>query len=376
VPDREVERILSRLGLEISAAADGWMIVAPTARVDLQREVDLIEEVGRHFGLEQLPATFPVVTAPAAAPDPGIRSDREVRRLLTAAGFTEAITFGIIEARAADAFAGEPNGPPIAIANPLSGKFDTLRPSLLPGLVDAVAHNRRHGRDQIALFEIGRRFSSAGETRAAAMAATGSAVPLHWSMPPRGVDFFDLKGVVERVCTALGVESRYEPAHVPFLVPGRTASVVAEDGSLLGIIGQLMPATADARGLPRQDAVFVAELDLDRFAAAARAGSVRTASLPRHPFVVRDLSIVVADSLPAGIIRGTIQAAGRATPAPLVGVAFFDRYQGKGIAEGSVSLSIRMTFQAADRTLTDAEVQASVEQILAGLVQQHGAMQR
>jgi phenylalanyl-tRNA synthetase beta chain len=376
VPDREVERVLSRLGLEISSAADGWMAVVPTARVDLQREVDLIEEVGRHFGLEKLPATFPVVTAPAPAPDPAIRTDQTVRRALTAAGFDEAVTFGIIEARAAEAFAGELDGPAIAIANPLSGKFDTLRPSLLPGLVDAVAHNRRHGRDQVALFEVGRRFSKAGETRAMAIAWTGSAVPPHWSVPAREVDFFDLKGAVELVCAAIGIEPRYEPGRVPFLVPGRTASVIAEDGSILGLIGQLTPAVADARGLPRQDAVFVAEIDLDRIAATARPGSETVRSLPRHPLVVRDLSVVVADTLPAGIIRGTIQAAGRATPAPLVGVAFFDRYQGKGIADGSVSLSIRLTFQALDRTLTDLEVQASVEQILGQLVQQHSAVQR
>src|SRR5262249_50744709 len=147
-------------------------------------------------------------------------------------------------------------------------------------------------------------------------------------------------------------------------------------GDVLGVLGQLTPVVADARGLPRQDAVLVAEIDLDRISAIARTGVETARSLPRHPFVVRDLSIVVADTLPAGIIRGTIQAVGEKTPAPLVGITFFDRYQGKGIAEGSVSLSVRMTFQAPDRTLTDDDVQASVEQILDRLVREHGAVQR
>ena len=99
-------------------------------------------------------------------------------------------------------------------------------------------------------------------------------------------------------------------------------------------------------------------------------------ALPRHPSVVRDLSIVVADTLPAENIRGTIQAAGEQAPAPLVSIAFFDRYQGKGVAEGAVSLSVRLTFQAPDRTLTDADVQQSFDRILAALVREHSAVQR
>ena len=128
--------------------------------------------------------------------------------------------------------------------------------------------------------------------------------------------------------------------------------------------------------MPRQDRVFAAELDLDRVWQLREPPSDTTAPLPRHPFVVRDVSIVVADTLPAATIHGTIQAAGAAAPAPLIDISFFDRYQGKGIPEGSVSLSVRMTFQAPDRTLTDAEVQASVDAILAALARDHEAVQR
>jgi phenylalanyl-tRNA synthetase beta chain len=137
-----------------------------------------------------------------------------------------------------------------------------------------------------------------------------------------------------------------------------------------------MPALADARGLPRQDRVLVAELDLDLLQRARVAGSDAARPLPRHPFVVRDLSIVVADSLPAEIIRDTILAAGGNLPAPLAGLSVFDRYQGKGVPSGAVSLSVRLTFQAAERTLTDAEVQHSVDTILAALVREHAAVQR
>jgi phenylalanyl-tRNA synthetase beta chain len=377
VPDPEVVRILHRLGLDVTPTGDGWDVVAPTYRVDLLREVDLIEEVGRHYGFDRLDATFPVVTTAAPAPDPRISRDHLVRRVLTAAGLTEAATFGFLETKVVAQFGASG----VAIANPLSAKFDTLRPSLVPGLVDAVAHNRRHGRRDVALFEIGTRFAPDGESRGVALAWTGTAVGHHWSGHAREVDFFDAKGAVERVCAALEVTIDFAPAAEPYLVPGQTASVlIASNGAsasvTAGIVGQLAPAVSDARGLPSQDRVFVAELDLDALARARTAAPDATQPLPRYPFVVRDLSVVVADGLPAQIIRGTIQSAGRGTPAPLVHVDFFDRYQGAGIPSGRVSVSVRLTFQASDRTLTDQEVQQSVDAILAALVTTHGAVQR
>jgi phenylalanyl-tRNA synthetase beta chain len=382
VPDAEVDRILRSLGMTVSEAADGWDVVVPTFRVDLLREADLIEEVGRHHGFDRLAATFPAMTAPAPPPDPRIPRDQLVRRTLAAAGLSEAVTFGFIERRAADAFES-PGMPPIAIANPLSGKFDTLRPSLLPGLVDAVAHNRRHGRRDVRLFEIGTRFVHEGESRAVAIAWTGAAVGEHWSGGNREVDFFDVKGAVERLCEVLGAPvecASLDPAAKPFLVPGQAAAVVIAEGephgTIAGVVGQLQPAVADTRGLPRQDRLFVGELNLDLLAGARIADVDRTRPLPRHPFVVRDLSIVVADALPAAIIRGTIQAAGRALPAPLVAVSIFDRYRGQGVPEGAVSVSIRLTFQAPDRTLTDGEVQQAFDTILAALVREHNAVQR
>jgi len=343
------------------------------------------------------------VTQPAPPPDPRVARDQLVRRLLTAAGLSEAVTFGFIEAKAAELFvqpgtqntlntrnaqtpgssadsATSAGSALISVANPLSAKFDTLRPSLLPGLVDAVAHNRRHGRRDVRLFEIGTRFASAGETRGAAIAWTGGAAGDHWSGGVREVDFFDVKGVAEHVCAALGVPVRVEPARQPYLVAGQAASLHVADGpergAVVGIAGQLAPPVADARGLPRQDAVFVAELNLDLLRRARVAASDAATRLPRHPFVVRDLSIVVSNALPAEIIRGTILAAGGHLPAPLVASSFFDRYQGKGIPDGAVSLSIRLTFQAVDRTLTDAEVNQSVDAILAALVRDHSAVQR
>jgi phenylalanyl-tRNA synthetase beta chain len=376
VPDVDVVRILRSLGLEPSETPDGWDATVPSFRVDLLREVDLIEEVGRHYGFDRLEATFPVMTQAAAAPDPRVSRDQLARRVLASAGLSEAVTFGFIERRAAEAFLPDDDTTPIVpVANPLSAKFDVLRPSLLPNLVDAVAHNRRHGRRDVALYELGARFSAtAGESRGVAFAWTGS-VSEHWSAAPRPVDFFDAKGIVDLLCEALGVTASYEALRLPYLVHGQAAGVMI-NGERLGIVGQIVPGLVDRAGAPKQDAVFAAEVNLDGLERLRRAADEYVQPLPRHPSVVRDLSIVVSDALPAAIIRGTIQTAGDGQAAPLVAVTFFDRYQGKGVPEGSISISVRLTFQAPDRTLTDPEVQTSFDSILSALVREHGAVQR
>jgi phenylalanyl-tRNA synthetase beta chain len=376
VPDGDVERILSGLGLAVTRARDGWDAVVPSFRVDLLREADLIEEVGRHYGFDRLEPAFPAATAPAPPADPRTIQHRLVRRVATAAGLSEAVTFGFIEAATAALFRSPQEPEPIAIANPLSGKFDTLRGRLIPGLVDVVAHNRRHGRRDVRVFEVGTRFSPAGETRALAVAWTGGATPEHWSGSTREVDFYDVKGVIERLCAALSAPVDFTArADDSFLVPGQSASVSA-GGARVGSLGVLSPAIADQRGLPRQDRVIVAELDLDALTAARVEGSDAARPLPRYPFVVRDLSIVVPNSLNAEIIRGTIRSAADSSAAPLVAIGMFDRYQGKGVPEGSVSLSFRLTFQSDARTLTDAEVQQAFDNILSALVKAHGAVQR
>ena len=382
VSDRDVERILRGLGLEVTATSDGWDAVVPSFRVDVTREADLIEEVGRHYGFDKLAPAFPALTAPAPPPDPRISRDRLVRRVLAASGISEAVTFGFIERSVAERFApGSGATALIGIANPLSAKFDTLRPSLVPGLLDSVGHNRRHGRRDVRLFEIGTRFRApGGEARSVGVVLTGGASAEHWSAASREVDFFDIKGVAEQLCSTLDVPIRFEPAREAFFVAGQIASLVVAGGPTagmaVGLVGEIAPHVAEQHGVPRQDAVFAAELDLDALWRARVPRDEAVKALARQPFVVRDLSIVVSETLPAEIIRGTIQAAAGATPAPLAAIEYFDRYRGAGVPEGKVSLSVRLTFQAPDRTLTDAEVKESFDKIFAALVRVHGAVQR
>jgi phenylalanyl-tRNA synthetase beta chain len=394
VPDAEVPRILEPLGFAVGSSAPAWQVEVPSFRVDVLREIDLIEEIARHDGYAGLPDTFPELTAAQPPPDPRTMRDRLLRQVLTACGMSEAMTFAFIEAAAAAPFAEAATT--VAVQNPLSEKFAVLRPSLLPGLIDAAAHNRRREHRDVRLFETGTRFSTAGETRAVAGVWCGAGPAPHWSGGARDADFFDVKGVVEAIAQALNVELEFEPVPSHYFVEGRTAAVNfrvrsdVTDGAVrntqierrLGLLGQLRPEILEARGFPAGESLFAFELDLDAVTLVAPKLSggggqigddLRAESLPRYPSVVRDLSVLVDSGLPAAAVRGTIRSS---APATLAHVIEFDRYRGKGVPDGRVSLSVRLTFRSTERTLTDAEVDAAMASIVAALAAAHGAIRR
>jgi phenylalanyl-tRNA synthetase beta chain len=378
VPAADVERFLTLLGFAVRQTDDGegsgWLVTVPSFRVDVAREVDLIEEVGRHYGFDRLPVTFPSLSEPQAPPAPAIARDRLIRQVLTAAGFSESMTFAFIERQAAIPF-HDGGTEPAAIANPLSEKFAALRPSILPGLLDSCVHNRRRERRDVRLFETGSRFTSAGEGRAAAFAWCGAATGPHWSGPARAVDFFDVKGVVELVARTLDVDVEFVPAERSWLTAGRGAEVVATiDGrrTVIGVVGQIAPGVAEARGFPASEELFAAELDVTALGDATRA-ALAVEPLPRYPSIVRDISILVDEALPAATVRGTIRAA---APPTLTSIVEFDRYQGTGVPEGRISLSVRLTFRAPERTMTDEEAEAATAAIVEALRSAHGAERR
>jgi phenylalanyl-tRNA synthetase beta chain len=393
VPDAEVTRILTSLGFEVNEKRDGWSVTVPPRRVDALREVDLIEEIARHHGFDRIPGRFPALRQPSAPLDPRITRARQLRSVMTGAGFSEANTFGFIAEAAAAPFAG--NGGFVRIANPLSENFGVLRPSCLPGLTDAVAYNRHRERRDVRLFEIGARFTRRdGERRAIAAVWAGAIGDDHWAGGTRPVDFFDMKGVAERIATALGLDVQTQPvrqvpeavgqappqseaigggpATINWLVPGRAATLT-DNGTVVGFVGQLARDVAERHGLSASDAVYVLELDLDTAETIVASRATRIEPLPRFPSVSRDISILVDESLPAAEVRQTIRAA---APPALVRVREFDRYQGQGVPEGKVSLSLRLTFRSAERTLTDAEVQKAMDDVLAALRAKHDAVQR
>jgi phenylalanyl-tRNA synthetase beta chain len=205
------------------------------------------------------------------------------------------------------------------------------------------------------------------------MTWSGDGASAHWADQARPVDFFDIKGAVEVLCEALGVAPlEFGEAAVPYLVRGRAAEV-RSDGRQIGLAGLLDPGVAAARGFAAGEDIYVAEIDVDAAAAIAGSPELRAKSLPKFPAIVRDISILVAEALPAAAVRGTIRAA---APATLESLAEFDRYQGKGVPEGRVSLSLRLTFRSPERTLTDEEVEAAMDAIVRALHETHGAERR
>ena len=386
VADDQISRILVSLGFDVTAAPDGWSVTVPARRVDVMREVDLIEEIARHNGFDKIQGRFPALRQPSAEMDPRITRARQLRAVMTGAGFSEANSFGFIGRELAAPFAGD--NEIVAIANPLSENFGVLRPSLLPGLVAAVAHNRHRERRDVRLFEIGSRFTrSGGERRAIAAVWSGSVGGDHWAGGTRPLDFFDIKGVAERIGAPLGLDLQTEsvgpvppqpgisgggPGTSSWLVPGRAAAL-SEGATVVGYIGLLSPAVGEVHGLTAADTVYVLELDLDAAEALAAQRTTTVEPLPRFPSVARDISILIDESRRAADVRQTIRDA---APQTLADLREFDRYQGKGIPEGKVSLSLRLTFRSPDRTLTDAEVQTAMDDVLNALRSRHSAIQR
>jgi phenylalanyl-tRNA synthetase beta chain len=374
VPDAEVMRILTRLGFRLTPAADGWDLDVPSFRVDVSREADAIEEIGRHWGFDRIPPTFPVLRTVPPAPAGSVSRGRKLRRLLAGTGLQEAVTFSFIERAAAAPFltAGDE---PVAIANPLSEKFAVLRPSLLPGLLDATAYSRRREHETVRLFEVGAAFARRGEERRISWMLTGPRTD-HWSGGQSPLDFYDASGTAQLIAEAIGESIVTEPIHdLSWAVPGRAARLLAGEGDrqTVGYVGEVRHDVVAARGIAQGAVVVGGEIALDRLAALAGNRPATIASPPRHPSIVRDLAIVVSDRLPAAEVRATIR---RHAPATLAAIREFDRYQGAGVPDGHVSLAVRLTFRDAARTLTDAEVQEAIAGIVEALSREHGASLR
>jgi phenylalanyl-tRNA synthetase beta chain len=369
VPVDDVERILGSLGFRVTTADDGWMVTPPSARVDVAREADLIEEVGRHWGVNRVPATFPALRSAPRPSDPGVSRARWLRRVLCSAGLQEAVTFTFMEQVAAAPFTADPSTL-VSIANPLSEKFAVLRPSLIPGLLDSLIYNRRRGLTDVRFFEAGAVFSATGESQSVAWILCGPR-DTHWSVREESVDLFDALGLADLLTGGWGISVSSEPIdHAPGFVRGRTAALRTD--ARVGTVGQVDPAVAEARGLPSGVVVVAGELDVSALWGDPTSPR-RVAPLPRFPAIVRDLSLVVDATLSAAGVRATIRQPSCLT---LRDVREFDRYQGKGIPDGHVSLAYRLTFRDADRTLTDREVDEAMTVIIAALQRECGATVR
>ncbi|WP_420233224.1 phenylalanine--tRNA ligase subunit beta [Pseudomonas sp. ABY48] len=359
----EVERLLSALGLNISADGAGqWRVDVPSHRFDISLEVDLIEELARLYGYNRLPVRYPQARlAPQAKAE--ARSDLpELRRLLVARGYQEAITYSFIDPRQFELF--NPGVEPLLLANPISNDMAAMRSSLWPGLVKSLQHNLNRQQDRVRLFESGLRFvgqlDGLKQEPMLAGVVCGSRLPEGWAQGRDVVDFFDVKADVEAVLGFAGALDAFTfvPGKHPALHPGQTARI-ERDGREVGYIGAIHPELSKTLGLDRP--VFVFELVL---AEVALGKMPKFQELSRFPEVRRDLALLadldVASSAVLDVIR---ENAGEW----LTDLRLFDVYQGKGIDPHRKSLAVGLTWQHPSRTLNDDEVNTATQNILTSL---------
>jgi phenylalanyl-tRNA synthetase beta chain len=366
-PD-EVQRILTRLGFGLQASGDSFQVRIPSWRLDVEREIDLIEEIARLHGYNQFANTLPsfsgsVVELPDAAKDARLRSS------LLALGYNEAMSLTFISNDDARAFA---TGEPLAIANPLSDELAAMRSSLIPGMLGMLAWNLNRGSNNVALFEAGHVFENAGgksvEKRHMSVGATGNVGKPSVHQAARQYSFFDLKGDLETLLSAFASNSVYYDADAAdYFHPGRRARAVM-DGQTVAQFGQIHPDVAAARKIKQE--IYVAEISLDLL----YQHDLRKASytpLAKFPAVERDFSFVFADSVSFEKIHAAVAGLRLGEMRNFVPVEIF---RGGNVGAGKYSLLLRANFQSNERTLREEEVAQWSSQIIQALEKLGGAL--
>ena len=378
--------------VEVPATAGAALVATiPTWRRDLAIEADVIEEVARVHGFEEIPPTLPDTPSPPWRPSP-IELREAIRETLAGAGLSEVVSHALVSPAHLETFAwstpdeaadGEDpaGGAPITVLNPLSPDHAVLRQGLLASLADVVATNVRNGRDDLALFEVGKGYGRAADASREwwrlAIALAGAREPAAWNRTAHPADVDDVKGLVELIAARIGSGLPRWTALTDerVLHPGRSARVRADrpDGSpaLVGRLGELHPALVERWDL-RVDRLVVAELSFAGLT-AGQLPVVRVRPIHRHPATERDLAIIVPEAVPAAAVDGAIRTA--AGPL-LLDVRLFDVYRGAPLGPGEKSLAERLVFQAPDRTLTDAEIEAALAAITGALTADLGARLR
>lgn len=379
IADSDVVEILERLGMTVETTAEGWTAVAPTWRFDIAIEQDLIEEVGRIYGYDNIPNQAPVA---ALSMNDHVEANlplKRVRNLLVDRGFQEAITYSFVEPEQQKLIV--PGVEPLILPFPISVEMSAMRLGLIQGLLNTVVHNQKRQQPRVRLFEYGLRFipceSAENGMRQEPMLAgviAGTRSEEHWDIETNTVDFFDLKGDLEAILelTSNEVTYSFEPVSHPALHPGQSAAIVVDAGleteRPVGVIGTVHPELERKFGLNGRTIVFEIE-----WSAINSRVIPEAVSLSKFPANRRDIAVVVKEDVASGDIVNACLANGGEL---LTGAKLFDVYRGKGVEEGNKSLAIALSLQSTERTLEDADIAASVDAIVAALSAQFGATLR
>lgn len=358
----DAARILRALEFEVELIAGEKQLraIPPSFRIDVRREEDLVEEVARHTGYDKVAITLP----PWSGEGKYLPTERRrsgVRAALTGLGFDEAYSFSFVNGER-DRLFRLSNRPTATLVNPIDSNQTEMRASLITGLLEAVQHNFNQGCRDLKLFEIGRVFEAEkegarpDEREMLAVAISGSAVRDDWR-GARAADFYDLKGAIEAVCSAVNVSGfTIERASVEYLHPGQSAAL-SREGEQLARFGRLHPHVASLYKF--RQPVYIGEVEFQKLL-AIEADRVRYSALPRFPTSSRDVSMLLSDSVMWDDIERAVSGLGIPE---ISSVQVFDRYEGKEMPDGFHSLAFRVTYRSEGRTLTDEEVARMQERV-------------
>jgi phenylalanyl-tRNA synthetase beta chain len=361
IPRAKVKHGLAALRMRVRPSKHGWRVTPPSYRFDLRMEEDLIEEVARITGYENVPVRLPA--APVAPPDvsEARRAPARLRTLLVDRDYQEIVTYSFVDPELEHLV--NPGAAALRLANPISTDMAVMRTTLWPGILRMLQYNLNRQRTRVRVFEIGRRFAAGGsqpcEELVIGGAVNGFADDEQWGLPKRPADFYDVKSDIEALLSGTGEEDafRFETASHPALHPGQTAAIY-RGGEQIGWLGVLHPGL-QARLELVQTVLFEIEL-----AALTECLVPKYKDVSRFPAIRRDLAIVVSEQVPAAsVLESVKKVAGKL----LVDIQLFDVYRGEGIDSGRKSLALGLTLQDSSRTLKEAEVDTLVTQIISTL---------
>ena len=370
VPEETSRNILERLGFEVEEQASGsWNVTVPSHRTDVKISADLIEEIVRIWGLENLPSTLPADASSSGGQSRRLALADRLRAMLVGAGLQEALSYTFGRADNNDRLLRF-NQPMITIQNPISEDLVAMRHSLLPGLLTAVGLNASRQQNRVALYEIGANYRQAGspeeqpvEEMQLAIALWGRRHPTNWGLAEQEFDFYDLKGLLEMLLPREGLT--WECGANPSFHPGRQGRIVYS-GQEVAVYGEVHPAVL--RNFKVTGRVYAAELQLEPILELFTAVP-HFQSLPRYPAIERDLAFVVDRKQAVGELIAELQELGGEL---LKEVTLFDLYEGKPIPADKKSVAFALRFQG-DRTLTDGEINSIMEGLVTGLSTKFGA---
>ena len=369
VDGEQVQRILESLGMQVEREDEGFRVTSPSFRFDLSIEADLVEEVARIYGYDNIPSAPPLASLSMFG---GSSDDRlrELQACLLNRGYNEVITYSFLEESEQQKLLGPVDA--IPLLNPISSDLGVMRCSLIPGLLSALAYNHNRQQERIRLFEWGRIFRQGENIEQDLMIGgiiTGNTIKKQWDREDTSSDIYDIKADLEALFDPKGLNNRleYRDFKHAALHPGQSSQVCLEN-QVIGCVGTIHPALAEDYGL--SDPVMVFELNLSL---TSEKSKPKYAKFSKYPSVRRDISILIDKEIPLHEVNQSIKDVAEGL---LSNLELFDLYQGEGIDPMKKSLALGLTFQASSSTLTEEEVERNLSQVLDTLYKKFGATLR